>query len=118
MENEVIFFGWNRPVPGREQIGQEHFQEFLGYLAGLQASGAIASFEPVLLSNHGGDLNGFVLIRGNGEQLNALASTEEWMVHNTRGGYHLEGAGAVRGVSGDGVMEWLKAYRAVLERYA
>ncbi len=118
MENEVVLFGWNRPVPGREQAGVEHFQEFLGYLAGLQASGAIASFEPVLLSNHGGDLNGFFLLRGSGEQLSAVVSTEEWIVHNTRAGFHLEGSGAVRGVSGDGVMEWLKLYGAVLERYA
>ena len=90
MSSNVIFFGWNRSIPGREQMSAEHFQEFLGYLGGLQQAGAIDSFEPVLLSPHGGDLNGFFLIRGDNEALNALQASDEWLTHQTRGGQHLE----------------------------
>jgi len=118
MENQVIFFGWNRTVPGREQIAVEDFQEFLGYMSGLQESGAIASFEPILLMNHGGDLNGFILIRGSSEQLNTLTETEQWLIYNTRAGYYLEGTGTIRGVSGDRVMDWLGIFGKVLEKYA
>ena len=28
MRPNVIFFGWNRPIPGRERMSAEHFQQF------------------------------------------------------------------------------------------
>ena len=110
----VIFYGWNRSVPGREQLTADHFQEFLGYLAGLQQNNAVESFEVVLLSDHGGDLNGFILIRGSNDQLNALTATDEWMMHVTRGGFHLEGSGLVRGVTGEDVMKWMNLWTEVI----
>lgn len=112
MSTEVIFYGWNRSVPGREQVSAQHFQEYIGYLSGLQGSGAIDSWEVVLLGPHGGDLNGFFLIRGSRDQLNALQATEEYQVHVTRGGFHLQGSGAIRGATGEGVMEWMARWTA------
>ena len=114
MSNHVLFFGWNRSVPGRESISAAHFQEFLQYLGGLQAAGGIESFETVLLGAHGGDLNGFVLIFGDRAQLDAVAGSDEWLSHMTRGGLHLEGSGAVRGVRGEGVMEWMQRWTSLL----
>lgn len=110
MSNNIIFVGWNRPVPGREQSSAQLFQEFSQYVAGLQQSGAIDSFETVLLSLHGGDLNGFFLIRGDADQLNSLRATEEWMVYEIRSGLNLEGAGTVLGVNNEGVMEWMNLW--------
>jgi len=112
MSNGVIFYGWNRSIPGREQISAAHFQEYLAYLAGLQESGAIDSFEIILLNPHGGDMNGFFLIRGSYEQLDAMQASEEYQIHVTRGGHHLEGSGAIRGVTGEGVMEWMARWTA------
>jgi hypothetical protein len=114
MSTEVIFYGWNRSVPGREQMSATHFQEYLGYLAGLQQNGAIASFEVVLLRPHGGDLNGFFLIRGDTDQLNALQASDEYLNHVTRGGLHLEGSGAIRGVTGESVMDWMSRWTQAL----
>lgn len=114
MSSNVIFLGWNRQVPGREKISTEHFQEFVGYLTKLQQEGAIDSFEPVLLSPHGGDLNGFFLIRGDNEALNALQASDEWLTHQTRGGQHTEGLGVVRGATGEQVMEWMNRWTSLL----
>jgi hypothetical protein len=114
MSTAVIFYGWNRSVPGREQISAQHFQDYMVYLGGLQTSGAIDSYEVVLLNPHGGDLNGFFLLRGSPEQLNALQETAEYQDHVTRGGLHLEGSGAIRGVTGEGVMEWMGRWAANL----
>ncbi|MDX1415424.1 MAG: hypothetical protein R3293_14605 [Candidatus Promineifilaceae bacterium] len=105
MGNRVIFYGWNRSIPGREQVSAAHFQEYIGYLNGLQESGAIDSWEVIFLAPHGGDLNGFFLIRGNQEQLSALQASEEYLTHVTRGSLHLEGSGAIRGSTGEAVME-------------
>jgi hypothetical protein len=107
MATDVVFMGWDRSVPGREAMSAEHFQEVLGWLGGLQQAGKIESFESVLLVQHGGDLNGFMLIRGSKAQIDTVTGTEEWMDHITRGGIHLEGFGVVRGVTGEGVMDWM-----------
>jgi hypothetical protein len=114
MATDVILVGWNRAVPGREALAAEHFQEFLGYLGGLQGAGAIESFEPVLLAHHGGDLNGFFLLRGDGAQLAALQGTPEWLKHLTRGGFNMEGFGSVKGVTGEGTMAWMAAWGEVI----
>lgn len=114
MSTEVLFYGWNRSIPGREQISAAHFQEYVAYLGGLQAEGAIDSFEVILLNPHGGDLNGFFLVRGNQEQLDAMQGSDAYRTHVTRGGLHLEGSGAVRGVTGEGVMEWMGRWTAHL----
>ncbi|MGD2049318.1 MAG: hypothetical protein PVH03_07480 [Chloroflexota bacterium] len=114
MSSHVIFFGWTRSIPGREKISAEHFQEFVDYLGKLQQEGAIDSFEPVLLTPHGGDLNGFFLIRGDSDSLNALQASDEWLTHQIRGGQHLEGAGSVRGVTGELVMEWMSRWTSLL----
>ena len=68
----------------------------------------------VLLANHGGDLNGFFLIRGDRAQLDAVVNSDEWLTHQTRGGYHLEGSGTVRGVINEGVMEWMNRWTQLI----
>jgi hypothetical protein len=114
MSTEVIFMGWNRAVAGRERLSGALFQEFSEYLGGLQGAGKIDSFEPVFLGPHGGDLNGFFLIRGEGGQLDAILASDEWQTYITRGGIYLEGVGVVRGVTGDGVMQWMATWNRVL----
>ncbi|MFN0165093.1 MAG: hypothetical protein ACKV22_01580 [Bryobacteraceae bacterium] len=104
MGSNVMLFGWNRSIPGREKVSAEHFEEFVKYLGDLQQKGAIQMFDVVLLDAHGGDLNGFFLIKGEAGQLDALVSTTEWITHVTRAALHLDGAGIIRGVTGDHVM--------------
>ncbi len=114
MARNVIFFAWNRPIPGREQISGAHFDEFLTYLGGQAQSGAIQGFDVVLLDNHGGDLNGFFLIRGETESLDAMTAGPEWVEHMTRAALHLEGSGAVGGVTGDAVMGRMELWNKIL----
>jgi hypothetical protein len=104
MSTNVVLFAWNRSIPGRERISAEHFQEFVKYVTGLKQSGAIASFETVFLDAHGGDMNGFFLIRAESPKLDALLASPEWVTHMLRATLHLEGVGHVRGVAGDAVM--------------
>jgi uncharacterized protein with GYD domain len=103
MTSNAVFFGWNRSIPGREQRSAEHFQDFVKYLGEQQQSGKIASFEPVFLDTHGGDMNGFFLIRGDADQLGALVNSDDWASHMVRASMHLENSGSVRAFSGDAV---------------
>jgi hypothetical protein len=105
MSSNVVFFGWNRPIPGREATSAELFQEFVQYLGGLQQAGTIESFDIVFLNSHGGDMNGFFLLKGDSGKLDALVSSDEWVKYMVRGDLHLQGPGTIRGVTGDLLME-------------
>ena len=114
MASNVIIFGWDRPIPGREKLSAQHFEEFVKYLGGLQQKTAIQGFEIVFLDPHAGDLNGFFLIKGDSAKLDALISTTEWTTHMTRAALHLNGSGVVRGVTGNEVMERMALWTSVI----
>ncbi|MCB1955304.1 MAG: hypothetical protein KDG55_06485 [Rhodocyclaceae bacterium] len=114
MASNTLFFAWNRPIPGRERLSQAHFTDMNGYLTGLRNEGAIDGYETVLLDVHGGDLNGFFLIRGEPGKLDALQGSEAWQHHMTRATLHLLGAGAVRGVSGAAIGERMARWASLL----
>ena len=114
MASNVILFGWNRSIPGREKGSAQHFGEFVQYLGGLQQKGAVQEFETVFLDLHGGDLNGFFLIKGESAKLDALISTTEWITHITRASHHLNGSGVVRGVTGSEVMDRMALWTSVI----
>ena len=114
MGPNVLFFGWNRSIPGTERASAEHFQEFVQYLGGLQKSGTIQSFDIVILELHGGDLNGFFLIRGESEKLRELAASTAWITHLYRALLHTEGAGCLFGVTGDALTERMKLWTSLL----
>jgi hypothetical protein len=114
MSSNALFFGWNRPVAGREKMSAEHFGSFVQYLGGLQKKGTIKSFDTVFLDPHGGDLNGFFLMRGEPSQLDALMSRPEWIAHVTRASIHLEGSGVMRGVTGDLIQPRMELWTGML----
>lgn len=114
MARNALFFAWNRPIPGRERLSQAHFEDFTGYLAGLQRAGKIQSFDTVILDAHGGDLNGFFLIRGEPASLDAVMASEDWQTHLTRATLHLLGVGAVRAVTGAEIGERMARWGRLL----
>lgn len=111
MSSNVVLFGWNRSIPGREHVSGAHFDEFVAYLAGLQKAGTIQGFDVVFLDPHGGDLNGFFLIRAESTKLDSLLSSTDWVTHMTRGALHLENSGAIRGATGEEVMKRMAVWK-------
>lgn len=69
MSSNALFFGWNRPIPGREKISAE---------------------------------------------LDALMTSPEWIDHVTRALIHLEGAGVIRGVTGDLIQPRMELWTGLL----
>lgn len=100
MSSNCVLLGWNRAVPGREMLSAQHFQEFSEYLGAQQRSGAIASFDVVFMDPHGGDMNGFFLIRGEPQKLQALLAGDDWLKHQIRGVQNMLGFGIIRGATG------------------
>ena len=95
MADKALFLGWNRPVIGREKEAAALFAKTLEYYGELQSKGTIESFEPVIMSRHGGDLNGFVLVRGETDKLNALKEDSQFLDLVIETGHVCEGFGIV-----------------------
>lgn len=101
MKDHVLFMSWNRPVIGRERTASELFNSVIGYLGTQVKKGNVESYQPVLLSVHGGLTNGFVLIQGDSEKLFKVRHDEEFMKLVTQCSINVEGFGVVDGWTGD-----------------
>ena len=102
-----IFIGWNRTFPGAEEKAVGLFGEFVGYLEQRKGAGDIESYEPVILQAHGGDLNGFFLIRGDRNKLDRMAATDEYIGFVTRAALILQDLGSINAFVGEGVPKQL-----------
>ena len=114
MGNDVLLYGWNRPVYGREKESAVLFQEFSQYLGGLQQQGAIDSIETVFLNAHGGDMNGFTLVRGEIAKLQEIQRSQEFILYMTKAGMIMEGGGLISGVTGDLIMERMALWMSLI----
>lgn len=95
MADAGIFVGFGDPVRGRESQAVELFNETIGYYSRLQEEGEIESFEPVFLEPHGGDLGGFILLRGDAEKLATLRVSDEFTQLTMRATLCVENVGVV-----------------------
>jgi hypothetical protein len=111
MADNTLFIGWGDPVFGREAKSLDVFNETIEYYGKLQGDGRIESFEVVLLDPHGGDLAGFVLIRGSRENLAAVRGDEEFRRLLTRASLIVQSLGAVDGILGNEVARELGVFR-------
>lgn len=112
MADAAIFVGWGQVVRGREAKALAVFNEALGYYGRLQQAGTIESFEPVILTAHGGDLAGFVLIRGDQAKLNELKTTEEFQRTTFRANLIVENLGVVDAAIGTSMQTGLALFAA------
>lgn len=111
MATAGIFVGWSTPVRGREEAGLEVFNEALAFESQLQEEGAIESFEVVLLSPHGGGLNGFILVRGSEDQIAAVRQRDDFRRINARASLVVDDFGVIDASLGEGIAEQLSNYR-------
>jgi hypothetical protein len=111
MAGDAVFIGWGAPVWGREQKGLEVFGEAAELWGRLQQEGMIESYEPVFLGPHGGDLQGFFLLRGERAKLDELVRSEEFERVATRAGLVVQSFGVVPAYWGEGIQRPLAVYQ-------
>ena len=102
MAEAGLFVGWGQTVRGREAKGLQVFDEGVEFWLGQQASGAIESFEVVFLAPHGGDLAGFLLVRGSYEQIAAVRANAEFQRINAHAAV-VDGLGIIDATLDDGL---------------
>jgi hypothetical protein len=106
-----LFVGFGGAVPGREQHALAVFNEFVEYLTGLQQGGEIEAWEVVFLEPHGGDLGGFLLLRGDAERLARVRTSDEFYRLSTRAQLVVDGFGVVGADVGDRAQAALGVYQ-------
>jgi hypothetical protein len=114
MPEAGLFVGWGDPITGREAKGLEVFGEALAYYAKAEQEGRIESHETVLLAPHGGDLAGFILVRGSQDQLTALRAEEEFERLNTRASLIVQNLGVIDAALGDGLENAISVYQTAV----
>lgn len=93
MAKGALFVGWGSIITGREKAAPKVLMEAMGYLQELQKRGTLDTIDVVCLEPHGGELEGFVLVKGDKDALASLRVNEEFvkmivavqLVHNKVG---------------------------------
>jgi hypothetical protein len=78
MAEAALCIVWGAPIPGREKQALNVFNETLPYWAGLQLEGEIERFDVTLLAPSGGQVAGFLVVRGTTEQVDSLRRSKEY----------------------------------------
>lgn len=115
MANHALVIGWNKAVPGQEKRALEGFQRSMSFWGKQLVERNIEAFEPFFLSSHGGDLNGFMLIKGEREKLQKIRWSDEFREIEFDAVQYLEGLGVNEAVCGDGVAPAMALYMKTLK---
>jgi hypothetical protein len=115
MAGDALFLGWGPVVRGRELKALEVFQETLTYYGTLQQDGRIDSFEPVLLAPHGGELAGFILLRGARASLDEIRSSEEFRRLVARAAAIVDDIGFIDAYTGEALGQQMALFQTVSE---
>jgi hypothetical protein len=114
MANHILFMGWNRSVAGREQQALKTFEKSMEFYGKLQADGRIESFEAAMLSPHGGDLNGFVILRGDADNLSKVRYDDTFNEIAMEVNHCVEGFGIIPGRIGEGLTDLFARYSKLI----
>ena len=110
MANAGMMLAWDRVVPGRDVQAVQLWEEMQHYLTRLHAEGRIASHEFVMLGAYGGKINGFLLVRGEAEQLHSVRSSTDFQTLVVRANKSLLGFAVLRAHFGDEVERLMRLY--------
>jgi hypothetical protein len=112
VQTNTVLFGWNRAIAGREGMAAELFTHVVSFYEKLKSTNQLESYEAVFLNRHGGDLNGFFLLKGTHAQLDSMLSSDEFVTITMRAEQYLDGVGVITGYTGalipDLMQRWMK----------
>jgi len=116
MADTALFIGWREAKMGRENHARELFGRTVAFWGEQVAAGKIESFQPVLLSRHGGDLNGFMLIQGDESAIDELRRSEGFRNIVTQATYCLDGFGVIEGYVNEKLKTMMAEWGAVVAK--
>src|SRR5215208_2183318 len=114
MADAGLFIGWGEVVRGREDRALEVFNETIEYYGQLQSDGRIESFDVALLEPHGGELQGFVLLRGSDEQIDTVHRDDDFQRLMTKASLIVDDLGLIPAHIGEGLGRAMSIYQEEL----
>lgn len=69
---------WGSAIPGREKQALNVFNDMVQWWTGVQQEGKIERFDVTVLAPSGGDVSGFLVVRGTADQLDSLRRSKEY----------------------------------------
>ena len=117
MAGEAMFIGWGQVVRGREKQALQVFQESMEYYGKLQQDGQIESFDVFLLAPHGGDLAGFVLLRGSRQALAQIRFSDEFEQLTTRAASIIDSLGLIPAYGGDALAQQMQRFQQAADEF-
>lgn len=104
MANACLFIGWNRPYPGKEAEAYGFLlSEGVERIEKYEKDGWFESFEAGGLTAHGGDMNGFIILKGERAKLDELRRTDDFEQFAMKMGTLVDRLGVVPGVTLEGM---------------
>ncbi len=101
MADSALFIRWGATAPGLERKAVELFGESLKFLTHLVIEGRVASVEPFFLEPHGGDLEGFFLVRGDQDEINRIRSEDAFQRLAVRAQVVVQRFGVIGAITGE-----------------
>lgn len=99
-----LMMGWNRPYPGQHKEAFAFLtNEARKSVQKWQKEGWCESYELIGLTAHGGDMNGFILLKGERAKLDELRRSDEFERFSMRMGTMMDRWGVVPGVTEAGI---------------
>lgn len=117
MAGEALFIGWGAVVHSREKQALGVFQESLEYYGRLQQEGRIEGFDVFLLSPHGGDLQGFAVLRGDRMALAEIRFSEEFERLIARASAIVNAPGVIPAYGGEALARRVAILQDVAEEF-
>jgi hypothetical protein len=114
MADAGLFIGWGQVVRGREDRALDIFNETLEFYGQLQSDGRIEDFEVALLDPHGGELQGYVMLRGSEDQIDAVHRDEDFERLMTKASLLVDDLGLIRASIGEGLARAMAIYQEEL----
>ncbi|MGZ4354126.1 MAG: hypothetical protein ACXVZ4_11315 [Gaiellaceae bacterium] len=115
MTDTALFIGWGPTYPGREHLARKLFDETLEIFEAQKRAGEIESFEPVLLGPHGGELEGFIIVKGDPAKLMELQMREDVQRLRIKAQTLSAHFGIVLATVGDGVKRSFALYDEIVK---
>lgn len=116
MSNAGFILLWNDVKTGREKNAGELFNATLAFYEKKVKEGVVDSYEPAILSRHGGVMNGFILVRGEHDKLATLRESNDFREMEVKAIHCLSGFGVVEAHLGKNVNEHMKRWASAIPR--
>ena len=116
MADRVLLITWGENFAGREERGLEVFNEAVGSYGKMQQEGRIESFDVVLLGPNGGQMEGYIAVRGSAEQLAAVREDEEYRRIMVDASLVVQHLNVSEGYCNEGVARMMEVYQAALSK--